>query len=159
MEVSLAKASHVFPDCSPMATKLRAMAYNAEEQVRAQKNQESYLIQLAGRTTPKGLHCLSMRLTAEYFFLQPEERRFPNQQKLHDPSLYHYAVFSDNILACAVVVNSTISSAKVNCLRHLSFFLVVLSVSLISISAYFMMLNMVVLIGSVCHYMVTYHVC
>ncbi|XVE73010.1 hypothetical protein DITRI_Ditri11bG0083800 [Diplodiscus trichospermus] len=112
MEVSLAKASHVFPDCSAMASKLRAMAYNAEEQVRAQKNQESYLVQLVGRTTPKGLHCLSMRLTAEYFFLQPEERQFPNQQKVNDPDLYHYAVFSDNILACAVVVNSTISSAK-----------------------------------------------
>ncbi|XVF32455.1 hypothetical protein REPUB_Repub17cG0084400 [Reevesia pubescens] len=112
MEVSLAKASHVFPDCSAMATKLRAMAYNAEEQIRAQKNQESYLVQLAGRTTPKGLHCLSMRLTAEYFSLQPEERQFPNQQKLHDPDLYHYAVFSDKILACAVVVNSTIASAK-----------------------------------------------
>ncbi|OMP09828.1 Glycosyl transferase, family 8 [Corchorus olitorius] len=111
MEVSLAKASHVFPDCSVMATKLRAMTYNAEEQVRAQKNQESFLVQLAGRTTPKGLHCLSMRLTAEYFSLQPEERQFPNQQKVNDPDLYHYAIFSDNILACAVVVNSTIASA------------------------------------------------
>ena len=112
----MAKASQVFPDCSAMAAKLRAMAYNAEEQIRAQKNQESYLVKLAGRTTPKGLHCLSMRLTAEYFFLQPEERQLSNQQKLNDPDLYHYAVFSDNILACAVVVKSTISSAKVNCL-------------------------------------------
>ncbi|XVF80905.1 hypothetical protein PTKIN_Ptkin15bG0112600 [Pterospermum kingtungense] len=112
MEVLLAKASQVFPDCSGMAGKLRAMAYNAEEQVRAQKNQESYLVQLAGRTTPKGLHCLAMRLTAEFFSLQAEERQLPNQQKLHDSDLYHYAVFSDNILACAVVVNSTIASAE-----------------------------------------------
>lgn len=124
MEVSLAKARQIFPDCSGMAGKLRAMAYTAEEQVQAQKNQESYLVQLAGRTTPKGLHCLAMRLTAEYFSLQPEERQFPNQQKLHDLDLYHYAVFSDNILACAVVVNSTIASAKVNCL--LTFTIVVL---------------------------------
>ncbi|XP_022758340.1 probable galacturonosyltransferase 5 isoform X3 [Durio zibethinus] len=112
MEVSLAKANYVFPDCSAMAAKLRAMAYNIEEQVHAQKNQESYLIQLAGRTTPKSLHCLSMRLTAEYFFLQPEERQLPHQKNLNDPDLYHYAVFSDNVLACAVVVKSTISSAK-----------------------------------------------
>lgn len=111
MEVSLSKASQIFDDCPAMATKLRAMTYNAEEQVRAQKNQVTYLVQLAARTTPKGLHCLSMRLTAEYFALQPEERQLPNQQKLHDPSLYHYAVFSDNVLACAVVINSTVTFA------------------------------------------------
>ncbi|KAE8681793.1 putative galacturonosyltransferase 5 [Hibiscus syriacus] len=112
MEITLAKASQVYPDCSAMTTKLQAMAYNAEEQVQVLKNQESYLLQLAGRTKPKGLHCLSMRLTAEYFLLQPEERQFSNQQNLNDPDLYHYAVFSDNVLACSVVVNSTISSAK-----------------------------------------------
>jgi alpha-1,4-galacturonosyltransferase len=115
LEVTLSKASRVFPDCSAMALKLRAMTYNAEEQVRAQKNQATYLVQLSGRTTPKGLHCLSMRLTAEYFALSPEERQLPNQQRVHDADLYHYAVFSDNVLACAVVVNSTVSSAMVNC--------------------------------------------
>ncbi|KAE8730652.1 putative galacturonosyltransferase 6 [Hibiscus syriacus] len=108
----LAKASLVFLDSSAMARKIRAMAYNAEEQVRARKIEESYLVQLAGRTTPKGLHCLSMQLTTEYFSLQPEERQFPNQNKLNYSDLYHYAVFSDNVLACAVVINSTISSAK-----------------------------------------------
>ncbi|XVF21662.1 hypothetical protein REPUB_Repub12eG0109600 [Reevesia pubescens] len=137
MEVSLAKASHVFSDCSAMATTLHAMAYNAEEQVRAQKNQESYLLQLAGRTTPKGFHCLSMQLTAEYFSLQPEERQLPNQQKLNDPDLYHYAVFSDNILACAVVVNSTISSAKEP--EKIVFHVVTDSLNLPAISMWFLL--------------------
>ncbi|GMP71286.1 hypothetical protein CsSME_00029761 [Camellia sinensis var. sinensis] len=41
-------------------------------------------------------------------------RNFPNQEKLEDPRLFHYALFTDNILAAAVVVNSTISHAKMN---------------------------------------------
>uniref|UniRef100_A0A3N7EH00 Uncharacterized protein n=1 Tax=Populus trichocarpa TaxID=3694 RepID=A0A3N7EH00_POPTR len=97
LEVMLSKVSRVFPDCSAMASKLRAMTYNAEEEVRAQKNQATYLVQIAGRTTPKGLHCLSMRLTAEYFALPAEERQLPNQQRVQDPDLYHYAVFTGNV--------------------------------------------------------------
>lgn len=111
MEVSLTKASRTVPDCSSMATKLRAMTYNTEEQVREHKNEAEHLIQLAARTTPKGLHCLSMRLTSEYFTLPAEERKLGNQEKARDGDLYHYAVFSDNILACAVVVNSTVTHA------------------------------------------------
>ncbi|XP_030549208.1 probable galacturonosyltransferase 6 isoform X1 [Rhodamnia argentea] len=111
MEVSLIKASRTVPDCSSMATKLRAMTYNTEEQVQAHKNEAEHLIQLAARTTPKGLHCLAMRLTSEYFTLPAEERKLGNQEKARDGDLYHYAVFSDNILACAVVVNSTVAHA------------------------------------------------
>jgi alpha-1,4-galacturonosyltransferase len=54
-----------------------------------------------------------MRLTAEYFSLRPEERKLPNENKIHHTDLYHYAIFSDNVLACAVVVNSTVTTAKV----------------------------------------------
>ncbi|KAK8711622.1 hypothetical protein V6N13_146898 [Hibiscus sabdariffa] len=137
MEVTLAKASQVYPDCSAMATKFHAMAYNAEEQVQVLKNQESYLVRLAGRTTPKGLHCLSMQLTAEYFLLQPEERQFSNQQNLNDPDLYHYAVVSDNVLACSVVVNSTISSAKEP--EKIVFHVVTDSLNLPAISMWFLL--------------------
>ncbi|KAL0884540.1 hypothetical protein Bca101_008521 [Brassica carinata] len=112
MEAALYKASHVFNNCPTMATKLRAMNYNTEELVQAQKKQAAYLMHLAARTTPKGQHCLSMRLTSEYFALDPEKRQMPNQENYNDPSLNHYAVFSDNVLASAVVVNSTISSSK-----------------------------------------------
>ncbi|KAK4780281.1 hypothetical protein SAY87_016387 [Trapa incisa] len=111
MEASLFKAGQVYSDCSAMATKLRAMTYSAEEQVQTQKNQATHLLHLVARTTPKGLHCLTMRLTAEYFSVFPEERKFDKQHRVHDQSLYHYAIFSNNVLACAVVVNSTVSSA------------------------------------------------
>ncbi|XP_009118480.1 probable galacturonosyltransferase 6 isoform X3 [Brassica rapa] len=112
MEAALYKASRIFTNCPAMATKLRAMNYNTEELAQAQKNQATYLMHLAARTTPKGQHCLSMRLTSDYFALDPEKRQMPNQENYNDPSLNHYVVFSDNVLASAVVVNSTISSSK-----------------------------------------------
>ncbi|KAK4374832.1 hypothetical protein RND71_005509 [Anisodus tanguticus] len=104
--------SKLFPECSSVVKKLRAMTYNAEEQLRSKKNQASFLVNLVGRTTPKGLHCLSMRLTTEYFALQPEEQKLPNQHKLQNPDLYHFVVFSDNVLACSAVVNSAVSTAR-----------------------------------------------
>ncbi|XP_042006683.1 probable galacturonosyltransferase 6 isoform X1 [Salvia splendens] len=112
MESTLSKASRLYPDCTAMIKKLRAMTYSAEEQVRSQSKQEAFLRGLGARTIPKGFHCLSMRLTAEYFALTPEERELPYQHKLQDPYLYHFALFSDNVLACAVVVNSTVSTAR-----------------------------------------------
>ncbi|KAK9146495.1 hypothetical protein Sjap_006398 [Stephania japonica] len=111
MDATLSKASTIYDDCAAMASKLRAMEQNFEEQVRAQKNQATYLTHLAARTTPKGLHCLSMQLTTDYFDLHPKDQRFPKQQNLNNQDLYHYAVFSDNVLACAVVVNSTVSAS------------------------------------------------
>ncbi|MCL7052132.1 hypothetical protein MKW94_020474 [Papaver nudicaule] len=112
MEATLSKASKIYTDCPAMATKIRAMTYNTEEELRASRKQANYLVELAARTTPKGLHCLSLQLVADYFDLQPEEREFPNQQKLNDPDLYHYVLFSDNILASAAVVNSTVSTSS-----------------------------------------------
>lgn len=126
MENVLYKASRVFNNCPAIATKLRAMNYNTEEQVQAQKNQAAYLMQLAARTTPKGLHCLSMRLTSEYFSLDPEKRQMPNQQNYFDANFNHYVVFSDNVLASSVVVNSTISSSKVSCISYTNFYLVII---------------------------------
>ncbi|XP_021764300.1 probable galacturonosyltransferase 6 isoform X1 [Chenopodium quinoa] len=111
MENTLSKANHVFPDCSNMVNKLRAMTHSAEEQVQSQRKQTTFLTELAGRTTPKGLHCLSMRLTTDYFMLQSEKQKLPKQQNVYNPDLHHYVTFSDNVLAAAVVVNSTVSNA------------------------------------------------
>jgi hypothetical protein len=113
MEATLFKAQFAYPDCSTMASKLRAMNSNTEEQLRAQQRQASYLTQVASRTMPKGLHCLSLSLVSQYFGLDTEKQMLPRGDSVEDPELYHYAVFSDNVLACAVVVNSTICNSKV----------------------------------------------
>ncbi|CAA3032239.1 probable galacturonosyltransferase 6 [Olea europaea subsp. europaea] len=94
-----------------MVEKLCAMTYNAEEQVRKQTKQDTFLKELVGRTIPKDLHCLFMRLIAEYFAIETEKQEFPTKYKVQDPDLHHFAVFSDNILASSVVVNSTTSTA------------------------------------------------
>ncbi len=106
-------------DIANMVKKLRAMLQSAEENAHMLKKQGTFLSQLAAKTVPKGLHCFSMRLTVEYHLFPHDLREFPNQQRLEDPSLYHYALFSDNILAAAVVVNSAILNAKV-CSQQLS---------------------------------------
>ncbi|ERM96312.1 polygalacturonate 4-alpha-galacturonosyltransferase isoform X2 [Amborella trichopoda] len=112
MGQSLAKAREGVYDCLLVTRKLRAMLQSADEQVRSLKKQSTFLSQLAAKTVPNGIHCLSMRLTIGYYLLPPEERKFPRSENLEDPKLYHYALFSDNVLAASVVVNSTIMNAK-----------------------------------------------
>lgn len=108
----LSKAREQLYDCKLVTGKLRAMLQSADEQVRSLKKQSTFLSQLAAKTIPNGIHCLSMRLTIDYYLLPPEKRKFPRRENLENPNLYHYALFSDNVLAASVVVNSTVMNAK-----------------------------------------------
>ncbi|WOL19205.1 putative galacturonosyltransferase 4 [Canna indica] len=112
MELTLAKGKQIQDDCAAVAKKLRAMIHSSEEQLRVHKKQALFLTQLAAKTIPKGLHCLPLRLSTEYFYANYSQQEFPYKEKLEDPGLYHYALFSDNVLATAVVVNSTVTNAK-----------------------------------------------
>lgn len=113
MDLVLSKARERLYSCKLVTEKLRAMLQSADEQVRTLKKQSTFLSQLAAKTIPNGLHCLSMRLTIDYYLLPPKSRKFPRSENLENPNLYHYALFSDNVLAASVVVNSTIMNAKV----------------------------------------------
>ncbi|KAK4387502.1 Polygalacturonate 4-alpha-galacturonosyltransferase, partial [Sesamum angolense] len=112
MDLVLSKARERLYSCKLVTEKLRAMLQSADEQVRTLKKQSTFLSQLAAKTIPNGLHCLSMRLTIDYYLLPPKNRKFPRSENLENPNLYHYALFSDNVLAASVVVNSTIMNAK-----------------------------------------------
>ncbi|KAJ0082488.1 hypothetical protein Patl1_09634 [Pistacia atlantica] len=83
MEQSLAKGKQIQDDCAVVVKKLRAMLHSTEEQLRVHKKQALFLT-----------------------------HNFQIKEKLEDPRLFHYALFSDNVLAAAVVVNSTITNAK-----------------------------------------------
>ncbi|KAI3718560.1 hypothetical protein L6452_19437 [Arctium lappa] len=112
MEQTLAKGKQIQDDCTAVVKKLRAIIHSTEEQLRVHKKQALFLTHLTAKTVPKGLHCLPLRLSTEYYSLNSSAQQFLNQEKLEDPKLFHYALFSDNVLATAVVVNSTVSSAK-----------------------------------------------
>ncbi|KAA3490204.1 putative galacturonosyltransferase 4 [Gossypium australe] len=118
MEQSLEKGKQIQDNCGASIKRLRAMLHSTEDQLRVHKKKTTFLAQLTAKTLPKGLHCLPLRLTTEYYTLNSSQQNFLDEDKLEDPQLYHYALFSDNILAAAVVVNSTISHVKVNVLPY-----------------------------------------
>ncbi|KAF4373980.1 hypothetical protein F8388_007886 [Cannabis sativa] len=108
----LSMAKDKLYDCPVMARKFRAMLQSTEDNVNAQRKKSAFLIQLAAKTVPKPLHCLPLQLAADYFLQGFHKREDINTEKLEDNSLYHYAIFSDNVLATSVVVNSTVLHAN-----------------------------------------------
>ncbi|KAK7409737.1 hypothetical protein VNO78_00006 [Psophocarpus tetragonolobus] len=99
-------------DCLLVGRKLRAMLQSTEGRVNIQKKRSAFLIQLAAKTVPRPLHCLPLQLAADYYLQGYHKKGNIDKEKIEDPSLYHYAIFSDNVLATSVVVNSTVQNAK-----------------------------------------------
>lgn len=112
MGQALSAARKRLYDCKAVTKKLRAMLQSADDQALALSKQSTVLRQLVAKTIPKGIHCLTMLLTSEFNSLLDDQRDVFNSEKLEDPSLFHYALFSDNVIAVAVVVNSTVQNAK-----------------------------------------------
>ncbi|KAH7664269.1 Plant galacturonosyltransferase GAUT protein [Dioscorea alata] len=112
MELALMLAKREIYDCYKVTRQLRAMLESSEEFISAEKKRRSFLLQLASKTMAKPLHCLPMQLTTDYFLNDHHDKEPTNMDKLVDPSFYHYAIFSDNVLATSVVVNSTVAHAR-----------------------------------------------
>uniref|UniRef100_A0A0E0QKN5 Hexosyltransferase n=1 Tax=Oryza rufipogon TaxID=4529 RepID=A0A0E0QKN5_ORYRU len=112
MELTLTKIKQVHENCAAIISKLQATLHSTEEQMQAHKQEANYVTQIAAKALPKRLNCLAMRLTNEYYSSSSSNKHFPYEEKLEDPKLQHYALFSDNVLGAAVVVNSTIIHAK-----------------------------------------------
>ncbi|XP_007032268.2 PREDICTED: probable galacturonosyltransferase 7 isoform X1 [Theobroma cacao] len=110
MEAAIARAKSVSVDCNNVDKKLRQIFDLTEDEANFHMKQSAFLYQLAVQTMPKSLHCLSMRLTVEYFKDHSFDKELP--EKFSDPTLQHYVIFSNNVIASSVVINSTVMHAR-----------------------------------------------
>nr|GEX43844.1 probable galacturonosyltransferase 11 [Tanacetum cinerariifolium] len=84
-----------------------------EERANAATVQSTFFGQLASEAVPKNLHCLNVKLWADWLTikkLQVLADDIKNSPRLLDNNLYHFCLFSDNLLAVSAVVNSTVSN-------------------------------------------------
>ncbi|KAL2336828.1 hypothetical protein Fmac_011274 [Flemingia macrophylla] len=94
--------------------KLKDTIFSVNEQLTKAKKQGAFSSLIAAKSIPKSLHCLSMRLMEERIS-HPDKYSSegkPTPPAVEDPNLYHYALFSDNVVAASVVVNSATKNAK-----------------------------------------------
>ncbi|GMI96015.1 galacturonosyltransferase 7, LIKE GLYCOSYL TRANSFERASE 7 [Hibiscus trionum] len=110
MGAAIAKAKSVTADCNNVDKKLRQIFDLTEDEANFHMKQSAFLYQLAVQTMPKSHHCLSMRLTVEYF--RDDSFDKGPTEKYSDPTLQHYVIFSGNVIASSVVINSTVMHAK-----------------------------------------------
>ncbi|GBG77506.1 hypothetical protein CBR_g23951 [Chara braunii] len=101
-----------------LVKKMRTVVQSTEDQIRAYQKTTIYLREQAAKAFPKGLHCLSLQLTVDYDAVKAKKGGSigrvvaGSEGALIDNDLFHYCLFTDNVLAAAVVVNSTITNCK-----------------------------------------------
>ncbi|KAL3616322.1 Galacturonosyltransferase 8 [Castilleja foliolosa] len=84
--------------------KLKDAIFGLNEQLTKSKKQGAFSSLIAAKSIPKSLHCLTLRLMEERI-AHPEKYLNEEKPEIEDPKLYHYAIFSDNVIAASVVVN------------------------------------------------------
>ncbi|XP_042484338.1 probable galacturonosyltransferase 7 [Macadamia integrifolia] len=112
MESTTAKAKAIVMDCNNVDKKLRQILDLTEDEAHFHMKQSAFLYHLAVQTMPKSHHCLSMRLTVEHFRSPLLDKDLLVAERYVNPALHHFVIFSNNILASSVVINSTVMLAK-----------------------------------------------
>ncbi|TQD84897.1 hypothetical protein C1H46_029510 [Malus baccata] len=112
LQASIAKAKTFLVDCNNVDKKLRQIYDMTEDEANFHMKQSVFLYQLAVQTMPKSHHCLSMRLTVEYFRSPLDDTDSSLADKYVNRAFQHFVIFSTNVLASSVVINSTVMHAK-----------------------------------------------
>lgn len=109
------KAQDAHYDIATTIVTMKSHIQALEEQAVAATAQSTVFGQLIAKSLPKSLHCLKVKLVEDWLAspsLQDLANERKNSPRLVDNNLYHFCVFSDNVLAVSVVVNSTVSNAE-----------------------------------------------
>ncbi|KAM7492284.1 hypothetical protein LguiA_035205 [Lonicera macranthoides] len=116
MALLLFQAQQLHYDSATMIMRLKAKIQGLEEQMNLVTEKSSKYGQIAAEEVPKSMYCLGVRLTTEWFknpnLLKKSKEKGQLAMKLKDNNLHHFCIFSDNILATSVVVNSTSINSK-----------------------------------------------
>lgn len=109
---SLAGAAKEAFDTQSKIQKLSDTVFAVGEHLARARRAGRMSSRIAAGSTPKSLHCLAMRLLEARLAKPSAFADDPDPSpEFDDPSLYHYAVFSDNVLAVSVVVASAARAA------------------------------------------------
>ncbi|MBA0688273.1 hypothetical protein Goari_006075 [Gossypium aridum] len=92
--------------------KLKDTIFAVRELLGKAKKNGAFASSIAAKTIPKSLHCLAMRLVGERISHPEKYKEDLPKSEFEDPDLYHYAIFSDNVIAVSVVVRSVVKNAE-----------------------------------------------
>ncbi|KAG6466957.1 probable galacturonosyltransferase 10 isoform X1 [Zingiber officinale] len=116
MGLLLYQAQQLHYDSATMIMKMKGQLLSLDEKMKFETEKSTKYGQIAAEELPKGLYCFGIRLTMEWFRNRNLQRKLSEGrhtfEKLRDNSLYHFCIFSDNILAASAVVNSTSMNSK-----------------------------------------------